>query len=280
MKSLLKFASTEDRAKELLEICRKKGYRLLHKNHQEPLSEEIIRGGGFSTNFGGYGSFSRLGLGAKFGSKWEIEGLDIPAHKGFSEVEVCFGSGIEPLIQQALSAFLEKQGACIATGDNAGCDLFVLPDGEDGSQNLLELISSLAEGTRDFITVTVSEFTATIPSALRARKAPTPQAASANRPEPDHSSINGWDPSSIQIETGAMTGLTVVITGTLASMERKEAELLVERAGGNATGLVSGKTNLLVAGDKAGSKLKKAQDLGVAVLDEAAFLERLGIELP
>ena len=87
-----------------------------------------------------------------------------------------------------------------------------------------------------------------------------------------------WNPQTAAIAADAFAGQTVVITGTLASMERKEAELLVERAGGNATGSVSGKTNLLVAGDKAGSKLKKAQDLGVAVLDEAAFLERLGIQ--
>lgn len=89
-----------------------------------------------------------------------------------------------------------------------------------------------------------------------------------------------WDPQTIAIATEAFSGLTVVITGTLESMERKEAEILVERAGGKATGSVSGKTDLLVAGAKAGSKLKKAQELGVSVMDEAAFLERLGVQLP
>jgi DNA ligase (NAD+) len=89
-----------------------------------------------------------------------------------------------------------------------------------------------------------------------------------------------WNPQTVAITDDALAGQTVVITGTLASMERKDAELLVGRAGGNATGSLSGKTNLLVAGEKAGSKLKKAHDLGVEVIDEAAFLERLGIELP
>ena len=88
------------------------------------------------------------------------------------------------------------------------------------------------------------------------------------------------DPQTLAITADAFAGQTVVITGALASMERKDAELLVERAGGNATGSVSGKTDLLVAGEKAGSKLKKAQELGVEVMDEAAFLKRLGIQLP
>jgi len=82
----------------------------------------------------------------------------------------------------------------------------------------------------------------------------------------------------VPITADAFTGQTVVITGTLTSMERKDAELLVERAGGNATGSVSGRTDLLVAGEKAGSKLRKAQDLGVFVINEADFISRLGIK--
>ena len=88
------------------------------------------------------------------------------------------------------------------------------------------------------------------------------------------------DPQTVAITADAFDGQTVVITGTLATMERKDAVLLVERAGGNVTGSVNGKTNLLVAGEKAGSKLKKAKDLGVEVMDKAALVKRLGIQLP
>lgn len=73
-----------------------------------------------------------------------------------------------------------------------------------------------------------------------------------------------------------LTGKTVVVTGTLESMSRKDAEAAVEAAGGKASGSVSAKTDLLVAGENAGSKLAKAQSLGVEVIDEAAFLALLG----
>jgi DNA ligase (NAD+) len=71
-------------------------------------------------------------------------------------------------------------------------------------------------------------------------------------------------------------GKTVVVTGTLVQMGRKEAKEAIEAAGGKASGSVSAKTDFLVAGEKAGSKLSKAQSLGVAVLDEATFLQMLG----
>ena len=71
------------------------------------------------------------------------------------------------------------------------------------------------------------------------------------------------------------SGKIVVITGTLSSYSRDEAAALVERLGGKTTSSVSNKTDLLIAGEKAGSKLAKAQALGVAVLDEAAFMAQL-----
>ena len=67
---------------------------------------------------------------------------------------------------------------------------------------------------------------------------------------------------------GALVGKTFVLTGTLSGMTRNEAKDRIMAAGGKVTGSVSGKTDYLVAGDKAGSKLSKAQKLEVAILDE------------
>lgn len=71
------------------------------------------------------------------------------------------------------------------------------------------------------------------------------------------------------------TGKTVVLTGSMQRYTRDEAGDLVERLGGKVASSVSKKTDLLIAGEKAGSKLAKAEDLGVAVLDEAGFLDEL-----
>jgi len=74
---------------------------------------------------------------------------------------------------------------------------------------------------------------------------------------------------------GPLTGLTVVLTGTLPTLSRTEATALVERAGGRVTSSVSKNTSLLVAGAEAGTKLEKATALGVAVIDEAELLARV-----
>ncbi|HEX8756246.1 MAG TPA: NAD-dependent DNA ligase LigA [Steroidobacteraceae bacterium] len=70
-----------------------------------------------------------------------------------------------------------------------------------------------------------------------------------------------------------IAGKTVVFTGRLEQMTRDEAKALAERLGASVSGSVSKKTDLVVAGPEAGSKLKRANDLGVRVLDEAQFLE-------
>ena len=71
-------------------------------------------------------------------------------------------------------------------------------------------------------------------------------------------------------------GKVFVLTGTLPTMQRAEAKERILAAGGKVTGSVSRKTDFLVAGEKAGSKMKKAIELGVEILDEAALLDRLG----
>jgi DNA ligase (NAD+) len=74
---------------------------------------------------------------------------------------------------------------------------------------------------------------------------------------------------------GPLAGKTVVLTGTLAQYSREAAKAEIERRGGRVSGSVSRKTDLVVAGGDAGSKLKKAQELGVRVVDEDGFRELL-----
>jgi DNA ligase (NAD+) len=75
--------------------------------------------------------------------------------------------------------------------------------------------------------------------------------------------------------TGPLTGQVVVITGTLSTMSREDARERARAAGATVTDSVSKKTTLLVVGAEAGSKLKKAQDLGVRIADETEFLQLL-----
>jgi DNA ligase (NAD+) len=77
---------------------------------------------------------------------------------------------------------------------------------------------------------------------------------------------------SVAAPSGVFAGKTFVLTGTLPSMSREEAAAKIEAAGGKVSGSVSKKTDYVLAGADAGSKLTKAQELGVKILDEAQFL--------
>ena len=76
--------------------------------------------------------------------------------------------------------------------------------------------------------------------------------------------------------TGPLEGKTVVLTGSLESMSRDEAGAKLESLGAKIAGSVSKKTSLVVAGEAAGSKLAKAEELGIEIWDEAQLLGFLG----
>jgi DNA ligase (NAD+) len=81
--------------------------------------------------------------------------------------------------------------------------------------------------------------------------------------------------TSVAASTGVFSGQVFVITGTLPTLQRSEAKAMIQKAGGKVTDSISSQTNYLVAGDKAGSKLAKAEKLAVSVIDEAELLRML-----
>jgi DNA ligase (NAD+) len=84
-----------------------------------------------------------------------------------------------------------------------------------------------------------------------------------------------WPAPAPPASGGEFQDKTFVLTGTLASMTREQAAEAIQLKGGKVSGSVSKKTHFVVAGAEAGSKLKKAEQLGVAVLDEQAFLKMI-----
>ena len=83
-------------------------------------------------------------------------------------------------------------------------------------------------------------------------------------------------PEETQQSDSPLARKTIVVTGTMERMGRKEIEALIERMGGKAAGSVSKKTDYVLAGENAGSKLEKAQALGVPVLNETEFFNWIG----
>ena len=79
--------------------------------------------------------------------------------------------------------------------------------------------------------------------------------------------------SKTKVEDHRFAGMTFVLTGTLPTLKRSEAAAMIESFGGKASGSVSKKTSYVLAGEAAGSKLDKANALGIPVIDEAQFME-------
>jgi DNA ligase (NAD+) len=100
--------------------------------------------------------------------------------------------------------------------------------------------------------------------------------------------VNRWEKAGVRmrieghagpgsvVREGVFSGMTIVVTGSLESLSRDEAEARIIAQGGKAASSVSKKTSFVVAGPGAGSKLQKAEELGVEVIDEKTFLTRLG----
>jgi DNA ligase (NAD+) len=84
-----------------------------------------------------------------------------------------------------------------------------------------------------------------------------------------------WQDVEVVQQSLSLSGMTFVITGTLPNLKRDQAAQMIEAAGGKVAGSVSKKTSYVVAGEEAGSKLEKAQQLGVTILDEAGLLTLL-----
>jgi DNA ligase (NAD+) len=82
---------------------------------------------------------------------------------------------------------------------------------------------------------------------------------------------------SVRKSGGPLAGMTFVLTGTLPNLSRDDAKALIETAGGKVSGSVSRKTSYVVAGEEAGSKLDKARQLGVKVVDEAGLLDMIKV---
>lgn len=183
------------------------------------------------------------------------------ARKLFSAIEAArtrpldraiFAMGI-PLVGASVAKLLAREAGSLgglvgmidaAATDPAARDRILALDGV-GDRIFASLLEAFAPGpNRDLLIGLIGELTPTAP----------------DRPAAD----------------GPLTGLTVVFTGTLTRMGRKEAQLIAERAGAKVSGSVSAKTSLLVCGEAAGSKAEKARDLGVRVISEAAFLELVG----
>lgn len=169
----------------------------------------------------------------------------IQASKSAGGERLIFGLGIRQVGKNTSKSLIRAFGTVVALWGATKESLLAIPDiGEETSASILSWLSKHPE----------------IPALLNTYELSTISAAGASLGD-------------------AFKGETVVFTGDMASMERSEAQALVERLGGRSTGSVSKKSTLVVVGPGAGSKKAKAEELGIPILNEAEFLQRAGVDL-
>jgi DNA ligase (NAD+) len=155
-----------------------------------------------------------------------------------------FGLGI-PHVGKTVAVLLARRFGKLAALEKAAC--------QDGLGGLPGVGPVIAEAVTAFFNEPRNQ------ALLEALKA-----AGVNQVEPRATSAGG-----------ALSGKTYVLTGSLPTLSRARATELIEEAGGRVAGSISKKTDALVAGEEAGSKLEKAKELGVEVIDEAELLRRV-----
>ena len=164
--------------------------------------------------------------------------------------------------------FSMLEAACGAHA--AGTDIvvgYVEPHGRPETERLLEGLEQLPTVPVRYRGMTRREFD--LDAALRRRADITVVDELAR------AGVNMTQPKR-QAASDALAGKTIVVTGTLSKYSRSQIEDLIKQHGGKSSGSVSKKTDYLVAGADAGSKLAKAKELGVRVLDEAGFDALIG----
>jgi len=112
-------------------------------------------------------------------------------------------------------------------------------------------------------------------AAARAAGQGQPETAGSGAAPSGSAAVQAGEDATVAAAGQVLAGQTIVITGTLNRISRDEAQELIRRLGGHASGSVSKKTAFVVAGEAAGSKLEKARALGVRVLDEDSFFRMI-----
>ena len=127
MQALLRLIDSAEQAAAAIAICIKKKATINHKKHDVVLSESILKEGGFSTNFGGYGSYSRIGLGEFFANRWIIKGFNDPRRKPFTGLSVWFAGERWARSIKEMQTRICKMGGEIARSINVA-DIIVFCD--------------------------------------------------------------------------------------------------------------------------------------------------------